>query len=50
MNLFAAYAIIGACVAVVGCGLFMALCAALVRIRNKRVKQGQMPSGIAGSP
>ena len=39
MNLFAAYAIIGACVAVVGCGLFMALCAALVWIHNKRIEK-----------
>ena len=39
MNLFAAYAIIGACVAVIGCGLFMALCAALVWLHNKRSKK-----------
>lgn len=39
VNLFGAYAIIALCIAVVGCGLFMALCAMLVWIHNKRVKQ-----------
>jgi hypothetical protein len=39
MNLFAAYAIIGLCIAAVGCGLFMALCAALVWVHNKRVSK-----------
>ena len=43
MNLLAAYAIIGACVALVGCGLFMALCAALVWIHNKRTTGNDAP-------
>lgn len=38
MNLFAAYAIIGVCIVVIGGGLFMGLCAALVWMHNKRVK------------
>lgn len=37
INLFAAYAIIAAAILVIGGGLFMALCALLVRIHNKRI-------------
>ncbi len=38
VNLPAAYAIIGAAVLVLGGGLFMALCALLVKLHNKRIK------------
>ncbi|MBO4501067.1 MAG: Pr6Pr family membrane protein [Clostridia bacterium] len=39
INLFAAYAIIGAAILVLGGGLFMALAAILVKIHNKRIKE-----------
>ncbi len=39
MNLFAAYALIGAGILVLGCGVFTALCALLVRLRNKRLRE-----------
>ena len=37
INLFAAYTVIGAAVLVLGGGMFAALCAALVQIRNRRI-------------
>ena len=46
LNLFAAYAIIGAGLIVFGCGLFMALCALLVKLHNKRIETGETNARI----